>query len=112
MMTIEKSSGNVFADIGFPDADLHLQKAHLVARIQSLIDARKLTQVAAAKRLGMSQPDVSKMLRGHFQTMTIDRLMRCLLALGDNIEISIGSAKPSKRKTKTGARGILRVVAA
>jgi predicted XRE-type DNA-binding protein len=114
---IEKSSGNVFADLGFPDAETHQIKACLVHRISELIDARNFTQIQAAKLLGMSQPDVSKMLRGQFRSISVDRLMQCLLALGDNIEISIASpqiarpkvAKATPNKVK---RGKLSVVAA
>ena len=109
MTTFEKSSGNVFADLGFPDAETHLQKARLVARIQKRIAVRNLTQVQAAKILGMSQPDVSKMLRGQFRTMTLDRLMECLLALGDDVKISVVAGRGT---VKVGTRGKLRVVAA
>ncbi|MDE0228076.1 MAG: XRE family transcriptional regulator, partial [Spirochaetaceae bacterium] len=61
---IERGSGNVFADLGLPDADAHLLKAELVTRIDKIILQRGLKQVEAAKLLGLSQPDVSRLLRG------------------------------------------------
>lgn len=109
MTKIEKGSGNVFADLGYPDAETHAMKGRLVQRIATLIEARKLTQVQAAALLGMSQPDVSKMLRGQFRPMSIERLMQCLLALGDSIAISVGGAKAAKQTTKAPKRGTLSV---
>jgi predicted XRE-type DNA-binding protein len=61
---ITKGSGNVFADLGFRDAEMHALKAKLARRIGELIAENGLTQVEAAARMGLSQPDVSKMLRG------------------------------------------------
>ena len=95
MTTITRGTGNVFADIGLPDAETHLLKAELVRRITSLIAAQELTQAVAAKRMGLSQPDVSKMLKGQFRPISIERLMRCLVALGQSVTIDVGP--PSKR---------------
>lgn len=106
----EKSSGNVYADLGYAHAEAHKTKARLVERIGARIEARSLTQVAAAKVLGMTQPDVSKMLRGQFRSMTIDRLVQCLLALGEDVNIMVASPKTSSRRVEK--RGRLRVVAA
>ena len=63
---IERGSGNVFADLGHPDAESHLLKAQLVTRIERIIRQRKLKQVEAAALLGLSQNDVSRLLRGTF----------------------------------------------
>ena len=63
----EGGSGNIFADIGLPNAEEHLLKAALVVQLHRLIKARKLTQTAAAKIAGIKQPDLSNILRGHFQ---------------------------------------------
>lgn len=90
MTKIEKSSGNVFADLGIPDAETHRAKANLVRAIDMRIKAMGFTQERAAKVLGMSQPDVSKMLRGQFRSVTIDRLVECLLALGVAVAINLG----------------------
>ena len=61
--TVERGSGNVFADLGLPDADAHLVKAELVSRIDDIIRRRDITQTEAARLLGLSQPDVSRLLR-------------------------------------------------
>ena len=61
---VERGSGNVFADLGHPEAEVHLLKAELVTRIDRIIRRRKLKQADAAKLLGLSQPDVSRLLRG------------------------------------------------
>ena len=102
---IERGSGNVFADLGRPDADIHLMKAHLVSRIDGIIRRRRLTQAQAAALLGLSQPDVSRLLRGNFREYSVERLFRLLLALGRDVEILI-------RKPRADRRGRLIVEAA
>ena len=64
---ITKSSGNVYADIGIKSPEEHALKAELVRQIAGVIKEQELTQAAAARRLGIEQPDVSKMLKGHFR---------------------------------------------
>ena len=86
---IERGSGNVFADLGLPDAEAHLLKAQLVTRIEKIIRRRKLKQVDAAALLGLSQPDVSRLLRGNFREYSVERLLRLLTALGRDVEIVI-----------------------
>lgn len=86
---IERGSGNVFADLGRPDAETHLLKAKLVTRIDEIIRQRGLKQVEAAKLLGLSQPDVSRLLRGSFREYSVERLLRLLMALGRDVEIVI-----------------------
>ena len=88
-MKIERGSGNVFADLGRPDAEAHLLKAKLVTRIDAIIRQRGLKQVEAAKLLGLSQPDMSRLLRGSFREYSVERLLRLLLALGRDVEIVI-----------------------
>ena len=85
----EMGSGNVFADIGLPNAEEHLVKAQLVYRIDGLMKKRGLKQIEAAKLFGVKQPDVSKMLRGDFRQFSVERLMRFLVALGQNVEIVV-----------------------
>jgi predicted XRE-type DNA-binding protein len=87
--TYEVGSGNVFADIGVPNADEHFVKAQLVYKISQIIDARGLTQTAAAKKLGVKQPDVSNMLHGQFRQFSVERLMRFLVALDHDVEIVV-----------------------
>jgi predicted XRE-type DNA-binding protein len=85
----EKSLGNVFEDIGLPDATEHLVKAKLVLIIDVLMRGRGLKQVEAAALLGVKQPDISKMLRGEFRQFSVERLMRFLVALGQDVEIAV-----------------------
>lgn len=85
----EPSGGNVFADLGVTDAEAHLLKAGLVTRIEQFIRERGLKQTEAAKLLGISQPDVSRLLRGDFREFSVERLLRLLIALGRDIEIKI-----------------------
>ena len=82
-------SGNVFADLGLRNPEEHLIKAQLVYKIDSLMKERGLKQVEAAKLLGVKQPDISKMLRGDFQQFSVERLLRFLVALGQDVEIVV-----------------------
>ena len=91
----ETGSGNVFADLGLPDAGEHFVKAKLVMKIDALIKQKKLRQVESAKWLGARQPDVSKMLRGDFRQFSVERLMRFLVALAQDVEIVV---KPHRGK--------------
>jgi predicted XRE-type DNA-binding protein len=85
----EIGSGNVFADIGLPNADEHLVKAQLVYKIDRLMKARGLKQMESARLFGVKQPDVSKMLRGDFRQFSVERLLRFLVALGQDVEIVV-----------------------
>jgi predicted XRE-type DNA-binding protein len=76
---VTKSSGNVYADLGLKDPEEHALKADLVRQIAAVMTEQKLTQTAAARRLGIAQPDVSKLLRGHFRQFSVERLMRFLV---------------------------------
>src|SRR4051794_28224304 len=95
-VTIEESSGNVFADLGLKDPEELLAKAELVHRINQIIAERKLTQVRAAKLLGIDQPKVSALLRGKLDGFSIDRLFRFLNALGRDVEISVRPARDAE----------------
>ena len=85
----ESGSGNVFQDLGVPNAAEHLIKAKLVFKIDSILKKRGLKQVEAAEILGVRQPDVSKMLRGEFRQFSVERLLRFLVALDQNVEIVV-----------------------
>ena len=102
--TVERGSGNVFADLDLPDADAHLLKAELVSRIDSIVRQRGITQAEAARILGLSQPDVSRLLRGDFRQYSIERLFRLLTALGRDIDILI-------RQPRSATGGKLRIAA-
>ena len=86
---ITAGSGNVFADLGLPDAEEHLLKAGLVMKLDQVIRARGLNQTAAAKLTGVSQPDLSRLLRGRFRDMSADRLIRALTRLDTEVQISV-----------------------
>ena len=86
---IVRGTANIFEDLGYADAETHLLKAKLVSRIQGAITAQKLTQVAAAKRMGLSQPDVSRLLNGQFRDVSVERLMRLLTRLGCDVDITV-----------------------
>ena len=94
---VERGSDNVFADLGHPEAEVHLLKAELVTRIDEIIRRRKLKQVDAAKLLGLSQPDVSRLLRGNFRDYSVERLLRLLTIMGRDVEIVIREPR-SKRQ--------------
>src|SRR3972149_5068084 len=97
--SIRRGTKNVFADLGFPDAETHLLKAELVTRIQGVITAQKLTQTEAAKRMGLSQPDVSRLLNGQFRDVSVERLMRLLARLGCEIPIRSHGKAAAPRDT-------------
>ena len=96
---IEMGSGNVYRDLGFRDADEMLAKARIVAEIARIIRARRLTQTAAAKVLGLSQPKVSALLNGHFQGYSQERLIWLLNRLGCDVKIVV---KPASRSRAVG----------
>jgi predicted XRE-type DNA-binding protein len=83
------SSGNVFADLGVDAPEEALAKAELTAKIAEIIEAKGLTQVAAAKALGIDQPKVSALLRGKLTGFSTDRLIKFLNALGRDVEIVV-----------------------
>src|SRR5271154_3190012 len=89
----EPSSGNVFADLGLPNAAEHMIKAGLVLKIDRTIRRRRLTQEAAAQLMGIDQPKVSAMLAGRFRGYSVERLMRFLVALGHDVEIVVKPVK-------------------
>jgi predicted XRE-type DNA-binding protein len=90
------SSGNVFADLNLPNADDLLAKAELAAKIIAEIQRRRLTQSQAAAILGIDQPKVSALKQGKLSGFSIERLMRLLLVLGRDIEITV-KARPRSR---------------
>jgi predicted XRE-type DNA-binding protein len=96
---ITPGSGNIFADLHLLDAETHFLKAQIVSEIYRLTKERKLTQVQAGKRMGISQPEVSRMFKGHFRECSIDRLMEFLTAFDRDVEIVV---KPHKKAGKTG----------
>lgn len=90
-------SGNVFADLGLPNAEELLAKSTLVIEISRSIEARRLTQAKAAVLLGLDQPKISRLLRGDFKGFSMQRLMTMLTRLGRDIDIVIGPTRRSNR---------------
>ncbi len=94
-----KGSGNIFADLGLPNAEEHQLKAALVVQLKRLIAKSELTQTEAAKMVGMKQPDLSKLLRGHFRLVSVEKLMRMLTAFDQDVEITV---KPRHKRGEAG----------
>ena len=92
---ITRGSGNVFADLGLDLPEEHLVKARLVILIAKMIESEGLTQAQAATKIGLRQPDVSKLLRGKFDGFSLERLLNFVRALGSDVEIKV---KPSRSK--------------
>lgn len=100
--------GDIFADLGRPDAEAHFLKAQLVAEIYRLTQERKLTQSLAAALMGISRPEVSQMFKGNFRDHSVDRLMGFLTAFDRDVEIVVRKRK----KAGKGGRIIFKVKAA
>ena len=103
LLTSEKSTGNVFEDLGFTDAKERFVKVQLAFKIATLIAKRKLKQVAAAKALGINQAKISLLVNGKIDDFSIDRLMEFLTKLDQDVEITI------KRKPRSHSAGEIRV---
>ena len=88
-IVIEKGSGNVYADLGYPDREDMLIKAQLVTKIAEIIQQRRLTQAQAAKLLRLTQPKISRLLRGEFRGISERRLLQCLTRLGRDVQIVV-----------------------
>jgi predicted XRE-type DNA-binding protein len=93
------SSGNVFADLGLPNADELLLKAQIVTETSRLMKLKNLTQANAAKLTGIAQPDLSNLLRGKFPGFSIERLLLMLTAFGRDVEVV---ERPAGKSKKTG----------
>jgi len=102
---VERSSGNVFEDIGLAQSAEMLVKSEIAARIAAIIEKRGLTQARAAEVLGIDQPGVSDLVRGRLRGFSSDRLFRFLNALGQDVKIVIGPRPAHSRRV-----GHLRVV--
>lgn len=94
--TIERSSGNVFADLGLADAEQELLKAKLTLQVHRLLKARNLTQASAAKLLGTTQPQVSALMALKPVSVSVGRLMEFLTILGQDVKVTVSPA-PRKR---------------
>ena len=97
---VTESSGNIFADLGLPDADHLLAKADLAIEISSIIEDRGLTQAEAAGIMGVDQPKVSALVRGRLDGFSMERLYRFLNALGRDVEIVVRPTPESQRGSR------------
>ena len=93
----ERSSGNIFADLGLPDAQDRLAKAELAREIGAVLTRKGLSQSDAARLLGVDQPKVSALLRGRLSGFSLERLIRFLNLLGQDVRIVV--------RPKSSARG-------
>jgi predicted XRE-type DNA-binding protein len=96
---VEVGSGNIFADLGLPNADTHFLKAQIVSEIYRLTSERNLTQAQAGKLMSITQPEVSRMFKGRFREYSIDRLMGFLTSFDRDVEIVV---KPHKKSGRGG----------
>jgi predicted XRE-type DNA-binding protein len=102
---VTESSGNVFADMGLPEAEEELTKAQLASHIRRVIERQRLTQAAAAAVMGIDQPKVSALLNGRLANFSSERLMRLLTALGQDVNITV---RPKPRGRAHGRIRVLR----
>jgi predicted XRE-type DNA-binding protein len=93
---VVRNKGNIFADLGFENAHEQNVKAHLAILISKMIEKFGLTQGQAATRMGIKQPDVSKLLRGNLDGFSLERLLFFIRTLGSDIEIRIKPSKPKQ----------------
>jgi predicted XRE-type DNA-binding protein len=103
---ITRGSGNVFADLGFPDAEERQTKLRLAYALNTIMAARRLTQARAAERLGLNQPKVSALRNYKLEGFSVERLMTLLNALDQDVEIVI------RKKPRSRAAARISVVAA
>jgi len=105
-IAVTQSTGNVFSDLGVAPPEEELAKAQLAIHIRYAIAQRRLTQAQAAQRLGLDEPKVSALINGRLAGFSSNRLLRCLTALGQDVEIVV------RRVSRGRDRGHIRVVAA
>jgi predicted XRE-type DNA-binding protein len=104
--TITRGTGNVFADLGYADAEERQTKLRLAHAINDVVARRRLTQAAAAQKLGVNQPKISALARYKLDGFSVERLMTFLTALDRDVEIVI------RKKPRSRAAGRISVVAA
>ena len=103
-IAVTPGSGNVFADLGVAEPEEELAKAQLAVHIRDAIKRRRLTQAEAARLVEIAQPKISSLMNGRLTGFSSDRLLRCLTALGQDVDIVVRS------RAKGDARGHLRVI--
>ena len=90
---VKEGSNNIFADLGFANPEREEIKARLSLQIYRLIKGRGLTQAQAGEVLGIKQPHVSTLMRGQSGAFSVERLMSFLVALGQDVQITVKSTR-------------------
>ncbi|KPK32359.1 MAG: XRE family transcriptional regulator [Chlamydiae bacterium SM23_39] len=90
---VEDSSGNVFKDLGLLNAEARLAKAEIASQIYDLVEKKRLTQAKVAKLLDITQPKVSCLLKGNLRGFSLERLLRFLNILGQDVKISTSPSR-------------------
>ncbi len=99
--THEKSSGNIFADLGLPNSEQELLKAKLTVQIHRLIKERNLTQAKAAELLGTTQAQMSALMRCRPVSVSVGRLIEFLTTLGQDVEVTVKPARTRNTRHMT-----------
>jgi len=102
---VTRGSGNVFADIGVDRPEEALAKAQLVETIAELLAGRGTSQQEAARLVRLTQPQVSRLMRGDTREFSYERLLRVLTALGQDVEITIRRSRDPKRRGRVLVHG-------
>jgi predicted XRE-type DNA-binding protein len=97
-LIVERSSGNVFADLGYPNPEEALAKSRLARVIADILKQRGLSQTQAARLLGIDQPKISRLVRGQFREFSLERLIQFLGALDRRVDIVVRPAKGKRKK--------------
>lgn len=104
-IAVTPGSRNVFADLGVADPEEELAKAQLASHVRAVIGRLKLTQTRAGSLMGLDQPKVSALINGRLAGFSSDRLLRCLTALGQDVDIVV------RGQSRSDVRGRVRVTA-
>ena len=100
-IAVERTTGSVFAALGYPNAEEMERKSELVSAISESILAKGLSQVEAARMVGLDQPTLSKLLRGRTRSVSTDKLVSMLNALGRDVTITVGALSAGEEKGRT-----------
>jgi len=103
---IEKSSGNLYADLGHKEAEEMHAKATLAMTIYKIVKQRRLSQTKVSKMLGIPQSAISRLLQGKLSGFSTDRLLRILNQLGQDVDIKVKPIRQSKRRRSIGRTAV------
>lgn len=107
--TITHSSGNVFADLGLPDAEELHWKARLLDKIGRIVESKGLTQKEVAGRAGLDRSEVSRLVNGRISTFSVERLLVVLNRLGHSVEMRVASQEVAPEKARTIIKTVAKV---